>query len=427
MVRDPDYEGEFREQKVAVWNPTFANLTLMALGSSAPEIILNTFETCTTLGSTPGELGASTIVGSASFNFLVISGVSIYAVSEAGESRTPKQLDEDKTPKGVKKVDDLGVFAITTTWSVIAYIWLFYVLLDYEVEPWEAYLTFGFFWILIIMAVSADMYRRNIIKRKEEERIGKLDDLTEDEKANMKKSKKTQPADACIAKGYEALDFYNCLLPLEKGERIEDPEVLQKQEEMKDFLMREFGKTKVSGIDINALKEKLGNVTLIERIGYRKQVGIAYAKEAIEKGAIIRRENKMADTLDEGQRNPDVCFPCLHYSVSEGAGMLRVKIQNKTGKEQSIGVRTVDAEATSPKDYIAIDQVIEFKSGRFAKNEAEVSVKIIDDEQWEPDEDFFVELYDINTGKRLIGEDTRTRVTIMDDDRPGMLAFAEKK
>ena len=26
-----------------------------------------------------------------------------------------------------------------------------------------------------------------------------------------------------------------------------------------------------------------------------------------------------------------------------------------------------------------------------------------------------------------MGEDTRTRVTIMDDDRPGMLAFAEKK
>ena len=74
-------------------------------------------------------------------------------------------------------------------------------------------------------------------------------------------------------------------------------------------------------------------MTLIERIGYRKQVAITYTKEAVEKGAIIRRENKMADTLDEGQRNPDVCFPCLHYSVSEGAGMLRVKIQNKNGKE----------------------------------------------------------------------------------------------
>lgn len=133
----------------------------------------------------------------------------------------------------------------------------------------------------------------------------------------------------------------------------------------------------------------------------------------------------MADTLEEHQRNPDFGFPCLHYSVSEGAGMLRVKITNKTGKEVSIGVRTVDAEATSPKDYIAIDQVIDFKKS--SKNEAEVSVKIIDDENWEPDEDFFVELYDVNTGKRLNGEDTRTRVTIMDDDRPGMLAFAEKK
>ena len=58
-------------KKTLVWNPTLANLTLMALGSSAPEIILNIYETLITLGGTPGELGASTIVGSAAFNFLV--------------------------------------------------------------------------------------------------------------------------------------------------------------------------------------------------------------------------------------------------------------------------------------------------------------------------------------------------------------------
>ena len=78
------------------------------------------------------------------------------------------------------------------------------------------------------MAVSADIYNRNTIKRKEEERIGKIDDLTEDEKANMKKGKKHSPADQCISKNYEALDFYNTLLPLEKGERIEDPEIQAK-------------------------------------------------------------------------------------------------------------------------------------------------------------------------------------------------------
>ena len=38
-----------------------------------------------------------------------------------------------------------------------------------------------------------------------------------------------------------------------------------------------------------------------------------------------------------------------------------------------------------------------------------------------------MELYDKTTGSRLIGEDARTRVTILDDDKPGMLVFAEKK
>lgn len=54
----------------------------MALGSSAPEIMLNVIETVMKLGKTPGELGAATIVGSAAFNLLVISGVSIMAVTE---------------------------------------------------------------------------------------------------------------------------------------------------------------------------------------------------------------------------------------------------------------------------------------------------------------------------------------------------------
>lgn len=67
-------------KKINLWNPTVANLTLMALGSSAPEILLSVIETSQKLGSTPGELGPSTIVGSAAFNLLLISAVSIYFV-----------------------------------------------------------------------------------------------------------------------------------------------------------------------------------------------------------------------------------------------------------------------------------------------------------------------------------------------------------
>lgn len=165
MQQDP-YTHEFVKVKVPVWNPTVANLTLMALGSSAPEILLNVLETVQTLGSKPGELGPSTIVGSAAFNFLVISGVSIYAVNESNDNRSKAELDADGVPKGVKKVQDTGVFAITTCWSIIAYIWLYVVLLDGIVKPYEAYLTLGFFFVLIIMAFIADKCRQGTLKKR---------------------------------------------------------------------------------------------------------------------------------------------------------------------------------------------------------------------------------------------------------------------
>lgn len=44
LKQDP-YSGSWVKTKVNVWNPTVANLTLMALGSSAPEILLNVIET----------------------------------------------------------------------------------------------------------------------------------------------------------------------------------------------------------------------------------------------------------------------------------------------------------------------------------------------------------------------------------------------
>ena len=128
----------------------------MALGSSAPEIILNIYETLITLGGTPGELGASTIVGSGAFNFLVISGVSIYAVHEGNDDRDQGELDEDDTPLGVKKIYDMGVFTITCATSVFAYIWVFIALRDFEVTPLEAWITLLMMFLLLAAAYTAD-------------------------------------------------------------------------------------------------------------------------------------------------------------------------------------------------------------------------------------------------------------------------------
>jgi solute carrier family 8 (sodium/calcium exchanger) len=157
-----------------VWNPTLANLTLMALGSSAPEILLSVIETCQSLGSKAGELGPSTIVGSAAFNLMVISAVSVVAV---GPETAPNEdangdHDPEMPPKGVKKVADTGVFAITCTASVFAYVWLYLVLEIISknvVETWEAFLTLGFFFILVTMAFIADKYNSKKLLAKEQE------------------------------------------------------------------------------------------------------------------------------------------------------------------------------------------------------------------------------------------------------------------
>jgi solute carrier family 8 (sodium/calcium exchanger) len=128
--------------EVNVWNETIANLTLMALGSSAPEILLSVLQTLADLTAEPPILGASTIVGSAAFNLLVITGVSILAV--------------DETPK---KVKDYGVFAVTSIASLFAYVWLYLVLEQMtkdEVTMAEGWLTLIFFWVLIILAYGAD-------------------------------------------------------------------------------------------------------------------------------------------------------------------------------------------------------------------------------------------------------------------------------
>jgi len=87
-------------------------------------------------------------------------------------------------------------------------------------------------------------------------------------------------------------------------------------------------------------------------------------------------------------------------------------------------VVTEDQEAIAGDDYEAVDEVLKFDKG---EREKYIEVTINDDDNWEPDEDFFVQLKDPNTGENLLGRDTRTRVTIIDDDKPGQIGFEETK
>ena len=114
----------------------------MALGSSAPEILLSVIEI---FGNRfeAGDLGPNTIVGSAAYNLFVIIGYIITVV-----------------PKGeIRRIKHLRVFFVTATWSIFAYIWLYLIIAVFSrgiIDVWEGVLTFLFFPITVGSAYVAD-------------------------------------------------------------------------------------------------------------------------------------------------------------------------------------------------------------------------------------------------------------------------------
>jgi solute carrier family 8 (sodium/calcium exchanger) len=119
--------------------------------------------------------------------------------------------------------------------------------------------------------------------------------------------------------------------------------------------------------------------------------------------------------------HPLIGFKCLHYSVVESSGQVELTVLKKEkGCSFTFGVRTLKDTATPGSDYKDIDETHTIKPN---EEQLIVNVPIIDNNEWEPDLDFFVEIYDTSSGKRFSGDDTLTRVTILDEDFPGILSF----
>lgn len=152
VIKVDPVTGESSEIEILVWNETVANLTLMALGSSAPEILIALIES---FGKLPndletakkyrneGNLGVFTIMGSASYNLLMISAICIIA----------PQLP------AVKRVSQFSVFLLTSGWSIWAYIWMLLVVKVISpgvIEIWEAVLTLIFFPLLALTSYMQD-------------------------------------------------------------------------------------------------------------------------------------------------------------------------------------------------------------------------------------------------------------------------------
>lgn len=128
-----------------LWNDTVANLSLMALGSSAPEIFLSVIDLFRKKMHS-SDLGSATIAGSAAFNLLVIIGVCIMCIPD-GEMRV---------------IEQYAVFVVTAIVSLLAYLWVAFILVVWTpdvVDIWEAVVTLLFLPPLIYVSYAADQGR----------------------------------------------------------------------------------------------------------------------------------------------------------------------------------------------------------------------------------------------------------------------------
>ena len=90
-----------------------------------------------------------------------------------------------------------------------------------------------------------------------------------------------------------------------------------------------------------------------------------------------------------------LAFKCLHYSVTESEGVCSVTIIKKNPNFDCVfGLRTIDGTAKNGSEYGAIDEVQTISK---KEQEKTIDIKIHDNSDWQPDLDFYIEMYDTKT------------------------------
>ncbi|XP_013873016.1 sodium/calcium exchanger 1 isoform X2 [Austrofundulus limnaeus] len=428
--------GETTTTTVRIWNETVSNLTLMALGSSAPEILLSVIEIIGH-GFHAGTLGPSTIVGSAAFNMFVIIGICVYVVPD-GETR---------------KVKHLRVFFVTAAWSIFAYIWLYLILSVISpgvVQVWEGLLTFLFFPICVVFAWVADrrlLFYKYVYKRY---RTGKQPRMIiETEGDRPLPSKVDIEMDGKMLNSH-GVDFLDGPLGLDIDEKD-----LDEEETRRDMakILKEL-KQKHPDKEVEQLIE-LANYQVLSqqqksRAFYRCQATrlMTGAGNILKKHAAdqARKAVSMHEVRsDAGDNDPisKIYFEPGSYQCLENCGTVAVNVARRggdLGKTVSVEYRTEDGTANAGSDYEFTEGVVVFKPGETMK---EIRVGIIDDDIFEEDENFLIHLSSVKVltsegeepeegesanhvdSVACLGIPSTATVTIFDDDHAGIFTFEE--
>lgn len=394
---------------VFVWNETVANLTLMALGSSAPEILLSIIEMFQK-NFTAGDLGPGTIVGSAAYNLFVIIAICIVVV-----------------PKGqVRKIKHFHVFVVTACWSIFAYIWMCVItkyITPNIIEIWEGLVTFISFPVFVCHAYvterrlfcpgcykqTYDVNQRGVVMssidssdRGPEQIRSSIKDLTDSPEMREFEEQRRE----YIIKLKELHRKYP-QHDLEKIQAMAQEQIIRESPKSRAFYRVHSGR-RLTGIA--GVLRKARNYAALE-IGEAKAT---YRKQVEEEEAEIDDEFETRLYFDPG-----------HYTVLESVGDLEVHVirAGNLSKLTKVEYYTEDGTAEAGSDYIAVSGVLEFPPGI---EDQIINITIIDDDVFEEDEHFYVHLKRPSEEAVLVAPKVAT-IMILDDDHCGIFGFKDKE
>ncbi|XP_072313308.1 sodium/calcium exchanger 3 isoform X2 [Eucyclogobius newberryi] len=423
VIKRPN--GETTTTTIRVWNETVSNLTLMALGSSAPEIMLSVIEVCGH-GFEAGALGPSTIVGSAAFNMFVIIGLCVLVIPQ-GE---------------VRKVKHLRVFFITAGWSIFAYIWLYIILAvitPNEVQVWEGLLTLAFFPVCVLLAWIADrrllFYKFMHKKYRSDHHRGVIIETEVD------RSKGIEMDGKLVNSHFMDGSASSNLMGLTDGKEVD--------ESRRDMIriLKDL-KQKHPEKEMDQLVEMANYYALSHQQKSRAFYRIQATRMMTGAGNILKKHvaeqaKKCASIQEIHVDEPEeyvsrISFEPAVYKCFENCGAAILTITRKGGdvdKTIFVDYKTEDGSANAGADYEFSEGTVMFKPGEIMK---EISVGIIDDDIFEEDEHFFVRLSNLRVletedevlsanslpyPKAMLGFPTVATVTILDDDHSGIFTF----
>jgi solute carrier family 8 (sodium/calcium exchanger) len=357
----------------------------MALGSSAPEILLSLIE-ITTDDMFLGELGAGTIVGSAAFNLLCISAVCVLAI-EDGEVRT---------------IDQTKVYIVTAFFSVFAYLWLMFILMVTSPDVctiWEAVVTLLFCPLFVFLAYLADRGYFDFNSKTYEEQTDapaiQALDLSEISHEDLKQLEHT------IRENH--------------GKHLTD-------EMVAEIMRLQYLPKRSRAYYRHMTTQKATNGKKAPEFSCSSSLG---------NGRVSDTANTF-DDIDQEKKNliAFIEFALKTYAVVENCGVAKIVVVRKgcVSVKASCNFATREGTAKAGEDYDHKEGLIVFERNEVEKT---IEVPIKDDDSVEHNEWFHIDLAsphceDGSSYEAKLGETKCATVVIIDDDEPGKIRFKEE-